>query len=139
MASCAQHNEEKVRYGGAWKCMSCNREHQRRWRSANGDLHRERLRVSRNKRNDASARFVFDFLMEHPCVGCGESDPIVLQFDHRDPTTKANAISNMVNLGCSEQQLKEEMDKCDVLCANCHTRRTARQFSWRKLAYKDGR
>tara|TARA_R110002051_G_scaffold207771_1_gene273584 strand:+ start:169 stop:471 length:303 start_codon:yes stop_codon:yes gene_type:complete len=66
-------------------------------------------------------------LYTHPCIECGEEDPIVLEFDHRDRTTKNFAIAN----GCSQKLalgiIEEEMAKCDVLCANCHRRKTAKE------------
>lgn len=53
------------------------------------------------------------------CVRCGEADPVVLDFHHRDPATKLRDISSMRQTG-EEQGLREEIAKCDVLCCNCH-------------------
>ena len=43
---------------------------------------------------------------------------------------KRDAISNMVNRGYSWKSILIEIDKCDIRCANCHRRRTAKQFGW---------
>lgn len=72
------------------------------------------------------------YLLEHPCVDCGESDILVLDFDHRDPGTKRMAVGSLVRYG-SWALLEAEIAKCDVRCANDHRRRTARQFAWRKV------
>lgn len=53
------------------------------------------------------------------CKDCGENNPIVLDLHHRDHTKKDIEVSNAVR-GWSWKRLKTEIDKCDVLCANCH-------------------
>lgn len=75
---------------------------------------------------------VWDYLKNHSCVDCGESDILVLQFDHRDPRTKRFNLSN-ASSRYSLEEVMEEIAKCDVVCANCHCRRTARMFNWKKL------
>jgi len=44
------------------------------------------------------------------------------EFDHRDPMTKRFALS--APQGYSEQTIREEAAKCDVVCRNCHADRT---------------
>lgn len=68
-----------------------------------------------------------DFKSERGCAHCGERDPIVLQFHHRDPGSKHRRLvdiqhsrGNWVSL--SYEALYAEMEKCEVLCANCHLR-----------------
>jgi hypothetical protein len=83
----------------------------------------------RRRRN---VQFVWDYLCSHPCIECGEGDPIVLEFDHREQDTKCGDISNMAGGSLGIDTLVEEIKKCDVLCANCHRRRTAKQQNWYK-------
>lgn len=67
----------------------------------------------------------------HPCVDCGESDPIVLEFDHVKGK-KLNNIMTLVNWVAASSTLDEEIKKCSVRCANCHRRITVkRSKSWR--------
>lgn len=79
-------------------------------------------------RSQDNRKKIVEYLKSNHCVDCGESDPVVLEFDHTDPTKKIDNISNMVRR--SWELIKKEIDKCDVVCANCHRRRTAKQFNW---------
>ncbi len=53
------------------------------------------------------------------CRDCGNDDPRVLDFHHRDPSAKSFKIATKA-WQVSEARLLEEVAKCDVLCANCH-------------------
>ena len=52
------------------------------------------------------------------CSRCDETDPACLDFPHRDPASKHRSVSYMVNY--SRERLLAEIDKCDLLCCNCH-------------------
>ncbi|MCY7347151.1 MAG: hypothetical protein LH614_13135 [Pyrinomonadaceae bacterium] len=86
---------------------------------------------SRNKLREEYARKVFEYLENHPCIMCGESDPIVLEFDHRDRNDKIESVSVMTR-NSSWERIEFEIQKCDVLCANCHRRKTAAQFGYKR-------
>jgi len=64
------------------------------------------------------------YLSNHPCVKCGETDPILLDFDHIDPHTKTRNISEYRHGTWSIKSLEKEIAKCQILCANCHRRKT---------------
>ena len=65
---------------------------------------------------------VLAYLRSHPCVDCGEPDPVVLEFDHlRD---KVRPVSALAHEGVRLAVLDAEILKCDVVCAMCHRRRT---------------
>lgn len=62
------------------------------------------------------------------CKNCPESDPVCLQFHHRDPLTKKFQIADkLVANYKTNKELLEEIDKCDILCANCHFKLHAKQ------------
>jgi hypothetical protein len=76
------------------------------------------------------------FLSEHPCVDCGEDDVLVLEFDHM--SEKEFGIANGVRSRSWDAVLRE-MEKCEVVCANCHRRRTALRAGFtRALIAGDG-
>ncbi|MDP1689336.1 MAG: hypothetical protein Q8L47_04390 [bacterium] len=73
---------------------------------------------------------LLEFLSNKYCKDCGENDPIVLDFDHKDPDIKFKPISNMLSGHYSWKSVKSEIEKCDVRCANCHRRKTHIQFKY---------
>ncbi|KKM03239.1 hypothetical protein LCGC14_1776470 [marine sediment metagenome] len=72
---------------------------------------------------------VFTYLLTHPCVECKERDIVVLEFDHRTQTTKRFDVMSATH-GHSWKTIEAEIKKCDVVCANCHKRRTAKMMNW---------
>ena len=58
------------------------------------------------------------------CVKCGTTHN--LQFDHIKRETKKYEIS--AKLSCTLDNLKEELNKCQLLCAPCHLDKTAKEW-----------
>ena len=108
-----------------WICLSCQRAWSRSWyaRGVRREVRPMRPRGSA-KRSELVAR-VFSYLTEHPCVDCGERDPVVLDFDHlRD---KIDAVASLVATRRPWPEVLAEIEKCEVRCANCHARKTQRE------------
>lgn len=83
---------------------------------ANKAYYRERNRNARLRKAAYVAR-----LREQPCADCRRSFPsCVMEFDHRGD--KVRPIARALTM--SWKQLKEEIAKCDLVCANCHAIRT---------------
>ena len=57
------------------------------------------------------------------CFYCGEAHPAALDFHHRDGETKEFNVASMTYNYSLERTLRE-IEKCDVVCANCHRKRT---------------
>lgn len=63
------------------------------------------------------------FIKGKTCVACGESCAIVLVWHHRDPNEKTMNVSAAIRRGgIPTATIQHEIEKCDVLCANCHMR-----------------
>jgi hypothetical protein len=75
------------------------------------------------------------YFIDHPCVKCGETDPVVLEFNHIDPSTKKKNVSQLMRYNWST--IQKEIDKCECVCANCHKRITAKQQGWAKQILSD--
>ncbi len=54
------------------------------------------------------------------CIRCGFDNSAALQFHHRDPKQKSFDVCSGVLSGRCKETIQREIDKCDVLCANCH-------------------
>lgn len=108
------------------QCKDCRREYIR----ARGDLHRRQTRAARDKRRAAARQLVIDLLLSGRCRDCGRADPLVLEFDHVGP--KRAEVGRLVREGYRLSKIIQEIANCELVCANCHRRRTAlRARSWR--------
>lgn len=79
---------------------------------------RERKRLSKAKQIQKARDYVDEYKRTHPREICGESHIGCLQFHHLDRDEKSGEMSKMVK--CGIKKTKEEISKCQVLCANCH-------------------
>ena len=65
---------------------------------------------------------------DKPCMDCSVKYPYyVMDFDHRDRNDKLFNISQWSRHGLSRQLLLNEINKCDVVCSNCHRERTNKE------------
>ena len=115
------------RGGRQWWCRECFKAYFR----ARGDGHRKEVKKAKRRRRREGREFISRYLASNPCVDCGEDDPAVLEFDHlRD---KRAAVSWLRVTGTGLAALGDEISKCEVVCVNCHRRRTARRANWWRL------
>ena len=113
-------------------CRECQKQHQKKWYRNHKSHHIENVAQYRKELKIQVRNFVWEYLKNHPCVDCGEDDPVVLEFDHRSGEEKRMEVSKLINGGYSVDKVKDEISKCDVRCANCHRRRTAVEQKWFK-------
>ena len=71
--------------------------------------------------------WIRDYKSERGC-SCGEKHPAALDFHHRDENTKVSAISEMMMRGLKKVLILAEIEKCDLLCANCHRKKHAEKL-----------
>ncbi|WP_181685942.1 homing endonuclease associated repeat-containing protein [Halorhabdus salina] len=101
--------------GKAWEELSGNM----RWYYKN----RERDIAKKDRRRARLRRWLHDYKAEHcRCRRCGEGDPAVLDFHHENVDEKTLGVSKMVANGYAKEKIKNEINSCQVLCANCHRR-----------------
>lgn len=111
-------------------CVGCSKDRSKeRYKNFSTDQKDDIKKLAEEKRT-RNKQFVWDYLKEHPCIDCGESDPIVLEFDHQ--SNKIDSICVMANSAVGLEKIQLEIDKCKVRCANCHRKKTAKDFGWYK-------
>ncbi len=65
-----------------------------------------------------------------PCADCDESYPYyIMDFDHKPDSEKKYLINKLVKTGTAISTLQKEIDKCDVVCSNCHRIRTHKRMT----------
>lgn len=99
-----------------WICKDCHKVVRRTYYENN----KKRVNDRVHARRDALTAWVRSLKLDFECKDCGIEEPIVLEFHHRDPKTKERSISRMANLGWGKAKILKEIEKCDVLCKNCH-------------------
>lgn len=92
------------------------KEAQRRHYNNNKEYFYHRTKERRKKKTE----WLQSFLSSRACVSCGETAPECLDFHHVDPSTKEGMVTEMINSLRGFDRIKEEMEKCIILCSNCH-------------------
>jgi NAD-dependent dihydropyrimidine dehydrogenase PreA subunit len=83
--------------------------------------------LDRNARAYRRHRELIRQAKSRPCADCGVRCPYyVMDFDHRDGATKAFMLSDVAR--ATSKSLLREIEKCDVVCSNCHSERTHRRM-----------
>ncbi|GAB3271834.1 hypothetical protein GCM10027426_07050 [Microbacterium lacusdiani] len=96
-------------------------------------MDRERKYELQAKHRQRNFLRVAKHLQSHPCSDCGEADILVLEFDHLPGTDKRFDIARAVSASTrSWSAIEAEIAKCEVVCANCHRRRTADRAGFRR-------
>jgi hypothetical protein len=111
-------------------CRGCQARYRRDHYRRNKATYVTRAQAQMRQRREVQVRLLHDYLRTHPCVDCGEAEVALLEFDHVDGSPKETEVSNMLGRR-SWAKLLAEIGKCDVRCANCHRKRTAKQFGWK--------
>lgn len=112
-------------------CRACRREYGREHYRTHKPAYLARNGRRRREEQPRIRQVIHAYLRQHPCVDCGERDILLLDFDHRDGSSKRGIVGRLARSGALGTVMTE-IAKCDVRCGNCHRRRTAGQFNWRK-------
>lgn len=99
-------------------CKEC----QKAYRKAHYERNKEAYLEQKDKRKQDIISWYKNLKSYLSCSTCGEDHPATLQFHHTAPNSKLKEVSVMVYDGYSIEAIKQEIEKCVVLCANCHAK-----------------
>ena len=112
------------------KCKNCMKLRGRSYYHLNHERQLE-LAKKRNQRNLKKSLRLLIKAKNKPCIDCGgHFPPWVMDFDHKDNASKSGNVSQL-RRSHNFRRIETEIQKCDLLCANCHRSRTVRRF-WGK-------
>lgn len=109
-------------------CSNCHRE-----RTHNRSVHQNVNKKSKTPTRDKLFLIVNKIKESSSCMDCDQSyHSYQMDFDHRDQTLKINGITDMIVSQQSIEIIMSEIDKCDLICANCHAMRSSIQLNYKK-------
>lgn len=134
MKICGKCKNKKSLSEFAWKNKSKNlyqyqcRDCQKRYRTDHYLSNKKEILKRVQGRKKELMALYWNYKCNSVCVDCGESDPVVLEFDHL--YDKKFSISSMVQNGMSWENILLEIEECEVVCCNDHRRRTHDRAGW---------
>ena len=146
MQTCTKCDETKSVEEFSWRsikkgirhrrCKACHKKYRHKHYNANQQKYVKKAKKWNDEnRADYKARlrrYATEHLLENPCVDCGETNPLVLDFDHVRGK-KVAAVSVLISNVTSLKRLKAEIAKCEIRCSNCHRIKTAKEEGWHML------
>ena len=80
---------------------------------------KDKVRQRTNAIRSENRKYIDDLKNNSKCKYCEEDHPACLDFHHCDPQEKERCISRAMR-AFSLERLKLEVEKCEIVCANCH-------------------
>lgn len=111
--------ENPRRNNNSTYCKSCHNEYQKAYYKKH-----PQSTIAWTKKRSLEIRTLIKLAKDKPCMDCDDKYPYyVMDFDHVRGKKKFN-LSVAASKSTSLKVVQEEIDKCDVVCANCHRERT---------------
>ena len=109
-------------------CRECSKKRSKRYYSENQEHHCKVVRKRNVKRQKEAKDYIMSVFSGKKCMDCSTTDIRVFEFDHVHGK-KFKHVSIMVSQGYSIEVIQKEIDKCEIVCANCHRIRTLERIS----------
>ena len=124
LKACSEFAPSAAARGNGY-CRECHQSYYARKRDSEG---RTYLYSYTKRRRAQMVQMVAEHKAAGGCKYCGESHPAALDLHHRDADSKVDGVRKMIDDCRPRAVIEAEMEKCDIVCANCH----------RKLHYAKG-
>ena len=106
----------KKRKGLQYCCRDCNKACLKKHYKENTQHY---IFKTKKRKSDTRA-WINSYKSKLKCARCGENTFACLDFHHTNPETKEVSIARVWKMGWSTKRIEKEIEKCIVLCANCH-------------------
>ena len=106
------------------------------WYAQNGDHRRQQVRDRRRKLKQRYREYK-ETLSCCECGHSGKDNAWSLDFDHLNPDDKVVSVSHLVTSGYGWERIMEEIEKCQVLCANCHRKKGYHEHRLNEMTGED--
>lgn len=93
---------------------------QKEWKRTHYQRNKQSYADRQRKVRDEVKQFIVDLKSTLKCCRCDENHPACLDFHHEDESKKEFGIADAVTNKVSKTRILKEIQKCIVLCANCH-------------------
>lgn len=111
-------------------CADCDNKRSRERYAANPEYSKKAVKRAKNRLDKGYMKKYLAYADGKPCVDCGETDMVVLEWDHVRGKKLFDIGTGLKRF--SWESVLAELEKCERVCANCHKRRTAKTFNWYK-------
>ena len=118
-------------------CKECNKIRSKKYYADNRQKHKQDTMIRKKIMMKKIRDFIWEIQKNAVCCICGETNPLTFDFDHLIRKTKLGVVGLMYQRGNSIKKLKEEIDKCQILCSNCHRIKTHQEnnsWKWKKFS-----
>ena len=104
----------------SYRNLEVRKTYKQQWHKEDYEL-KKQFHLDRRGQHKKEQRQWFQNIKESlSCSKCGETHSSILCFHHRDMSQKVMNLSVMVHQGYGKERILGEIEKCDVLCHNCH-------------------
>lgn len=108
--------KKKTKRGYSSDCKECHKEYCKEHYKSNKKYYEEK----RKRNHEKYKQQYIEYKKSLSCQNCDEDRWYVLDFHHRNSDEKEMEVATMMAQGCSFETTLIEIEKCDVLCKNCH-------------------
>jgi hypothetical protein len=102
-------------------CRRCQREYDAAWYQANKARRQAKVKADR----EMYVAWLDSLKKGKPCTDCGRIYPsYVMEWDHLPEAVKTLVVADTRRAAHSRERILAELEKCELVCANCHRERT---------------
>lgn len=110
------NHSKRTKDGYDYRCKQCQNLSNKSWCKRNWF---DKIKQQNQRCKDLTDKIRI-YKQTHGCYYCNENTPCCLDLHHLDPSVKEINPSCMASNGWGWNRMLKELDKCIVVCANCH-------------------